>query len=87
VQYLVKGASGSDLVAVRTKTVAALEFTSALASPELADAYHGQPSAGNYWITGVKDDTTLKNALDLLPDYLTPMGPVMVIGVQEPQPL
>jgi hypothetical protein len=86
-QYLVKGASGSDAVAVRDKIVGALEFTSALTTPELADAYRDNPLAGNLWITDIKDDASLKSALDQLPSYLISGGPVAVVGVQDPAPL
>ncbi|GAB2879254.1 hypothetical protein GCM10027277_55660 [Pseudoduganella ginsengisoli] len=86
-QYLVNSASGSDAIAARDKIAGALEFTSALSAPDLADAYHANPTAGNVWMTGIVDDATLKNALDLLPDFLLGGGPVVITGVQQPLPL
>jgi hypothetical protein len=83
-RYLANGATGSDAVTVRNKVVGAAEYTSALATPELADAYRGNPTAGKYWITGISDNATLKNALDLLPDFLVSNGPVTLTGVQDP---
>lgn len=86
-QHLVEGANGSDAVTVRNKVVGALEYTSALTTPALADAYQGNPIGGNYWMAGITDNATLKSALDLLPDFLISNGPIIFIGLQDPAPL
>lgn len=86
-RYLANGATGSDAITVRNKMVGALEYTSALATPELAEAYRGNPTAGKYWMAGISNDATLKNALDLLPDFLIGDGPIAVVGVRDAGPL
>lgn len=86
-QYLVNGAAGSDAVAARNKILGAMEYTSALATPDLAEAYRANPAVGKYWTTAITSDDSLKNALDLLPDYLAGNGPVTLVGVQAPAPL
>lgn len=87
-QYLAKGAGGSDIVTVCNKTVGALEYTSALTTPELVANFNTNPLAAKYWITNVTDDATLKTSLDQLTEFvISDGGPVVVIGVQDAVPL
>ncbi|MRV75512.1 DUF4214 domain-containing protein [Duganella sp. FT92W] len=83
-QYLAKGAGGSDITTVRNKTVGALEFTSALSTPELVANFNTNPLAAKYWMTNVTDDATLKTSLDQLTEFvISDGGPVVVIGAQD----